>query len=258
MTSWFRTFLLIALVILLAWLFSPWFFKYVSQMPAFGRGVDPSKVGEAFGILSTLFTGLALAAIVVAIWIQTEQLRKQDEELALYKSEIERSALRFSKEEKLSLLKLKMEVVPQICKRREYELRQILDWEISEHLSESPSAIMALTDRLAERQRVLIQQRSMIIDFKDEASTEKEREEARIRQLSDEEKKELLEAIQNGTHKPKALKNPKDYDHQLVKLESELQNLLVADKLLQEIRRLQRDLDATYLDATAVSDGQQR
>jgi len=38
-----------------------------------------ASVGDTFGILNSLFTGVALAAIVVAIFMQAQQLREQVE-----------------------------------------------------------------------------------------------------------------------------------------------------------------------------------
>lgn len=47
-----------------------------------------SAIGDSFGTLNSLFTGLALAAIVVAIFMQAKQLDEQVKANELYKQEV--------------------------------------------------------------------------------------------------------------------------------------------------------------------------
>lgn len=49
------------------------------------------SVGESFGALNTVFSGLALAALVVTFWLQFKELRSQRAELALQRESLIRS-----------------------------------------------------------------------------------------------------------------------------------------------------------------------
>lgn len=50
-------------------------------------------VGESFGALNAIFSGLALAALVVTFWLQFKELRSQRTELALQRDSLIRSHL---------------------------------------------------------------------------------------------------------------------------------------------------------------------
>jgi hypothetical protein len=51
-----------------------------------------ANVGEAFGILDTVLSGLAFVALIVTLWIQLNELRLQQSELRLQRDAIQRSS----------------------------------------------------------------------------------------------------------------------------------------------------------------------
>jgi hypothetical protein len=61
-----------------------------------------------FGVVSTLFFGLAFAGVIYAIFLQRDELALQREELKLTRTELERSAK--AQEESTDLLKRQLDV----------------------------------------------------------------------------------------------------------------------------------------------------
>lgn len=66
------------------------YFAYLqSNFPLFSRG-DYATLGDSFGILSSLFSGLAFAGLIVTIVMQNKTLKAQMEELELARKEYKR------------------------------------------------------------------------------------------------------------------------------------------------------------------------
>lgn len=57
----------------------------------FNDNPDRGTLGDSFGIINTLFSGLALAGIIYTIFIQSKELKLQRKELALTREEMEQS-----------------------------------------------------------------------------------------------------------------------------------------------------------------------
>ncbi|MEL6362308.1 MAG: hypothetical protein AAFR21_14620 [Pseudomonadota bacterium] len=55
-------------------------------------GKHAGTIGDSFGVVNSLFSGLALAGVVVAIVMQSAELRYQRAELALTRTELKRTA----------------------------------------------------------------------------------------------------------------------------------------------------------------------
>jgi hypothetical protein len=53
---------------------------------------SPGEFGDMFGAINALFSGLALAGVIIAILLQRSELRLQREELSLTRQELRRSA----------------------------------------------------------------------------------------------------------------------------------------------------------------------
>ena len=67
----------------------------VGMVPSYLYGVGDSnaaQLGDSFGIASSLFSGLALAGVLIAIILQSQELRLQREELELTRKELMRTA----------------------------------------------------------------------------------------------------------------------------------------------------------------------
>lgn len=83
-------------------------------------------IGDAFGILNSLFTGMALAAIVVAIFMQAQQLREQEATNNLYKREVAAKLENLERENSWKSVERKMHLIPLLSKTYENELVRLL------------------------------------------------------------------------------------------------------------------------------------
>lgn len=129
MKNRFTFFLMLAGCVFLAWLIFPRLLQYIlgdTSKTLFEFLSAAGPVGDSFGAINSLFTGLALAALVYAILVQVEQLKKQEENLYLYKNEVEKSLAHLERQDSWDRLKLKMDVLPQLCLIAGHRLRQTL------------------------------------------------------------------------------------------------------------------------------------
>lgn len=86
MKSPFRIFAAIAGAIAVLWLAN------LGALWAFGPDWQiRGQVGDSFGSINALFSGLAFAALIVTIWMQRHELALQREELALQREEMAKS-----------------------------------------------------------------------------------------------------------------------------------------------------------------------
>lgn len=58
------------------------------QMPTW---TDRGTFGDMFGAINTLFSGLAFAGVIYAVFLQSKELKLQREELELTRNELEKS-----------------------------------------------------------------------------------------------------------------------------------------------------------------------
>lgn len=79
---------------------------------------DRANFGEMFGAVNSLFSGLALAGVVVAILLQRQELEFQRRELTLTRAELERTAASQEDTKRLSELRFLMDLAPHFSKRR--------------------------------------------------------------------------------------------------------------------------------------------
>lgn len=87
---------------------------------------DIASIGDTFGVLNSLFTGLALAAIVVAIFMQAKQLDEQVETNNLYKKEVQATLENLERENAWKSVESKMHLIPLLSERYEDELMQLV------------------------------------------------------------------------------------------------------------------------------------
>lgn len=64
-------------------------FTIYHQIPTW---TDRGTFGDMFGAINTLFSGLAFAGVIYAVFLQSKELNLQREELALTRIELEKSA----------------------------------------------------------------------------------------------------------------------------------------------------------------------
>jgi len=79
-------FLLFPAIFLVWWLFELWI---VQRWPTW---VLRGQFGDSFGAINALFSGLALAGIILAIFLQKQELELQRKELELTRQELARTA----------------------------------------------------------------------------------------------------------------------------------------------------------------------
>ena len=65
---------------------------------------DAGVFGDVFGVVNTLFSGLALAGVVVAIWLQKNELESQRQELKLTREEMVNQRQEMKEQTRLSRL----------------------------------------------------------------------------------------------------------------------------------------------------------
>ena len=97
----------------------------VSILPA--ELTTTASVGDTFGILNSLFTGVALAAIVVAIFMQAQQLREQVETNNLYKQEVAATLENLERENAWKSVESKMHLIPLLSETYENDLACLIE-----------------------------------------------------------------------------------------------------------------------------------
>ncbi len=83
----YKPFLISSIVVLTFWISAFYFIPKLSYNPEV-RG----QIGDSFGLLNTLFSGLAFAGIIATIIMQRKELQLQREELELTRKELKKSA----------------------------------------------------------------------------------------------------------------------------------------------------------------------
>lgn len=100
------------------------------------------SVGDSFGILNSLFTGIALAGIITAIILQNKQLEIQSKEL-------EKTTNHLEKEDEWNRVKLKMEVLPLLVSENYSKIKQLIntnDFEYLEDIEKAENRTKLLSD----------------------------------------------------------------------------------------------------------------
>lgn len=75
-----KIFFILSLVISIIWIF--WGLFYTSRLE------QPNEVGDSFGAINTLFSGFAFVGVIVAIILQSKELKAQREELSQTRQEL--------------------------------------------------------------------------------------------------------------------------------------------------------------------------
>lgn len=76
-----------------------------------GRWVVWGNIGESFGALNSIFSGFALAALVVTFWIQFQEMRIQRSDLVDQRDIVERSQTELRRNAEASLRLLHLEII---------------------------------------------------------------------------------------------------------------------------------------------------
>jgi hypothetical protein len=69
-----------------------WYWLGIKNFKSFEKPEEASHFGESFGYVNTLFSALALAGVILALYLQMAELRLQRKELRLTKDELAKSA----------------------------------------------------------------------------------------------------------------------------------------------------------------------
>ncbi|MEV0714339.1 DUF6082 family protein [Asanoa sp. NPDC050611] len=70
-----------------------------------------ADVGESFGLLNAIFSGLALAAVVVTFWMQFTELRSQRSEIAIQRDALLRTQVELHRSAEANLRQVHMDLV---------------------------------------------------------------------------------------------------------------------------------------------------
>lgn len=141
---------------------------------------DVASVGDTFGILNSLFTGLALAAIVVAIFMQAQQLKDQVETNNVYKKEVAATLENLERENAWKSVESKMHLIPLLSERyedelmrlvKQYRVRGLEEVEIR-HTYKSKSEIGSLYEAVDGYARIQAQYRISITERREDIQTQ--------------------------------------------------------------------------------------
>lgn len=80
-------------VSIVAFVFIVWLTNWIALIYVGGSAVERGQFGDMFGATNALFSGLALAGIIVAILLQKDELELQRKELRDTRKEMERSTI---------------------------------------------------------------------------------------------------------------------------------------------------------------------
>jgi PDZ domain-containing secreted protein len=107
-----RRLLLLLLSIIAIWLLSvPMLCIFQPALRAFNGSDsldDLARIGDSFGAINSLFSGLALAGVVVAIAMQRQELSLQRQELSLTRDELKRAADSHEETQRIQLQQLEI------------------------------------------------------------------------------------------------------------------------------------------------------
>lgn len=99
-----RTYILVIAVAWLAALPMAWLVTFMFGGPGAGTIETAAQIGDSFGAINALFSGLAFAFVIYSLYLQRQDLRNQQEELKLQREEMGRQR------EELSLQREEMEL----------------------------------------------------------------------------------------------------------------------------------------------------
>lgn len=72
---------------------------------------DRANVGDSFGVVNAIVSGLALAALVVTLWLQSRELALQRVELAMQRTSLEQSRVELYRSAEASLRMLHVDLI---------------------------------------------------------------------------------------------------------------------------------------------------
>ncbi|CAM8661330.1 hypothetical protein MCEREM30_03154 [Paracoccaceae bacterium] len=129
-----------------------------------------SAIGDSFGTLNSLFTGLALAAIVVAIFMQAKQLDEQVKANELYKQEVSATLDNLERENSWKIVESKMNLIPLLCDTYTRQLTSLavklqtrsLEGMKTEQLHKADESIEKICEAIDRHDVIMRQQRESL------------------------------------------------------------------------------------------------
>jgi hypothetical protein len=83
----------------------------LSQRGSDGTWIRWSNIGETFGAINSILSGLALAALVVTFWVQYREFREQHAELAMQRASVHGAQSELFRSAEANLRKLHIELI---------------------------------------------------------------------------------------------------------------------------------------------------
>lgn len=133
-----------------AWLGSYWIIQSAFPDPA-----ESGQVGDTFGAVNALFSGLAFAGVIIAIWLQRKDLELQREELRLQREEMAASRQQLAVQAKAqwasvaaTVAQLKMTTLEMSVKASEFKC--MLTTDKTGVIRESDECVKAMTKLIGD------------------------------------------------------------------------------------------------------------
>lgn len=151
--SQFKTLLSMFIFVIIIWILSGVIVYYVASSWS-----DRGTIGDMFGAVNALFSGLAFAALIYTIILQREEIGMNRAEIELNRNELKKSADAQQNSQKA----LKEQVVQTHLTAKINAISTIINYYNTQiiNLSNSPEVI----DKAREKRRMLIKQLDELID----------------------------------------------------------------------------------------------
>lgn len=151
--SQFKTLLSMFIFVIIIWILSGVIVYYVASSWS-----DRGTIGDMFGAVNALFSGLAFAALIYTIILQREEIGMNRAEIELNRNELKKSADAQQNSQKA----LKEQVIQTHLTAKINAISTIINYYNTQiiNLSNSPEVI----DKAREKRRMLIKQLDELID----------------------------------------------------------------------------------------------
>lgn len=215
---------------------------------------DLPALGDSFGTLNSLFTGLALAAIVVAIFMQAKQLDEQVTANELYKEEVSATLDNLRRENAWKIVESKMNLIPLLSESYTRQLLSLakqlktrsLDNIGTIELYKDREAIDLVCEAIGRHEAIMRQQRESLNERMSTIKNEQNELSVRLEEVKD------FEGDTGGLQKTygellfKLLEESKSVKSELAKHEADNEVVLAVHDVVTNIRKLNHEFEVAF------------
>jgi DNA repair ATPase RecN len=213
-----------------------------------------SAIGDSFGTLNSLFTGLALAAIVVAIFMQAKQLDEQVKANELYKKEVSATLDNLERENSWKVVESKMNLIPLLCDTYTRQLtllainlktRSLKDINVAELYNDS-EAIDRVCEKIDKHEAIMQQKRNILNDRMLQFQNDHKELSARLEEIKndDGDMSDLQKTY--GELFLKLVDESKSVKSELAKHDADEELVASIRDVVSNIRKLNQEYDAAF------------